>query len=335
MIKKTILVIDDVPDNITFINNLLSDEFIIKASTNAKTALRILQNAPYPDLILLDVVMPEVNGYDLCKTIKENILVRDIPIIFVTSNTSPDEITRGFISGGVDYVTKPYNPNELKARISTHLKLKDSIEKMRIIANKLGKYLPAEVYASIFSGDQDVKVQATKKYLTVCFTDIINFSEISESITIDELTTRMNKYMNKMAEITVNYGGTLDKFIGDAVMIFFGDPKSKGEDEDARLCVEMAKEMIIESNKMDINLRIGINSGECIVGNFGSENRMDYTIMGRVVNAAKRLETASEENKILISDSTYKHILGEESSTVFGEIHVKGIKDSIKTYLVD
>lgn len=334
MDKKTILVVDDAPDNITFLKSVLESTYDIKAAINGATALKILKNKPFPDLILLDVIMPDLNGYEVCRQLKKEPITATIPIIFVTSNISTEEITKGFEVGGVDYVTKPYNPKELRARIKTHLALKDALDKMKIVAEKLGKYLSPEVFNSIFSGDQDVKVETAKKPLTVLFSDIVDFTPQSEIMSMDDLTVWLNNYMNKMAEITIHHGGTLDKFIGDAVMVFFGDPKTKGVKEDALSCIEMAKDMVKAAEAMNIKIRIGINSGPCIVGNFGSDNRMDYTIIGRNVNLAQRLEANSKTGRILISQAAYELIGDQIPCTVQGDIKVKGIDRLLTTYWV-
>jgi class 3 adenylate cyclase len=234
----------------------------------------------------------------------------------------------------VDYVTNPYNPNELSARIRTHIQLKAALEKMKVMANKLGKYLSPEVYNSIFTGQQDVRIETSKKLLTVCFTDIVQFTPQAENMTNEELTVWLNNYMNRMAEITLKYGGTLDKFIGDAVMVFFGDPKTNGGRQDAIACVSMAKAMVAEAIKLNIKIRVGINSGECIVGNFGSENRMDYTIIGKEVNIAHRLESSAAPGRILISDTTFQLVKDQIPCTLRGAIQVKGIERIIHTHWV-
>ena len=335
MDRKTILIVDDAPANITVLKGVLEGTYGIKAATSGQVALKILKSQAKPDLILLDIVMPGMDGYEVCRQIKGDPSSAEIPIIFVTSNTSPEEIARGFEVGGVDYVTKPYNPKELLARIKTHLQLRDALEKMRIMANKLGKYLSPDVYDSIFTGAQDVRIESSKKFLTVCFSDIVQFTPQAEKMSQEELTSWLNNYLNRMAGITLSFGGTLDKFIGDAVMVFFGDPKTRGREEDAVQCVSMAKAMVEEAKRLNIDIRVGVNSGECVVGNFGSENRMDYTIIGKDVNAGQRLESNAEPNRILISESTYRLIQDKIPCSHRGEIQVKGMARAINAYWVD
>ena len=221
-----------------------------------------------------------------------------------------------------------------------------SQKKIEELTNKLSKYLSPQVYQSIFSGKQNVKIEAYRKKLTVFFSDIKGFTEITDRLEPEVLSSLLNSYLNEMSKIALKYGGTIDKFIGDAILIFFGDPESKGDKEDAKACVLMALEMRERmkhlrklwedqgiSNPLDI--RIGINTGFCNVGNFGSEDRLDYTIIGGEVNLASRLESNAEIGQILISHETYALIKKDVICQQKDEINVKGIAHKIQTYQVD
>ena len=332
IIKPTILAVDDTPENLDILNGLLSNEYNMKVAPNGLVALKIAQSSPTPDLILLDVNMPGMDGYEVCKELKANKITKEIPVLFVTAEMNEEDITAGFETGAVDYIGKPFNPNELKARITTHLNLKAAREKLEVLAAKLGKYLSPAVYSSIFLGKTDVAIGSYRKVLTVCFTDISNFTKTAEKMNHDELTTWLNNYLNEMAQITLQYGGTLDKFIGDAVMVFFGDPETMGVEADAQKCIEMSKEMIAKAKELGIEIRVGINTGMCTVGNFGSDDRMDYSIIGKEVNVASRLESNSSPGKILISESTYELIKEHFTCGPEGEMEAKGIKRKINTF---
>ncbi|MGL1936551.1 MAG: response regulator [Fibrobacterales bacterium] len=329
---QTILIVDDQSENIDFLRGVLSNHYKCKAAPGGKAAIKIMQLKEKPDLVLLDLSMPDIDGLTVTRMLKKDPTTRDIPIIFVTSHTDEKHITQGFEAGGVDYITKPFNPRELIARIETHLTIVGQKQQMQLIAEQLGKYMSPEVYSSIFTGARSVVLGSATKNLTVFFSDIVNFSGTVESMNHEELTHWLNRYLNAMAELTIEFGGTLDKFIGDAVMVFFGDPRTKGETEDALLCLRMAKRMIEVSGEMGIDIRIGINSGSCTIGNFGSENRMDYSILGNEVNVAARLESNSEPGRILISESTWEMVKGEINCIERGEITVKNIKQSIRTF---
>jgi class 3 adenylate cyclase len=214
-------------------------------------------------------------------------------------------------------------------------KIKEKSAQMEGLAIKLAKYLSPQVYDTIFTGKKDVIIETYKKPLTVFFSDIVDFTETTENMHQDDLTKWLNEYLNEMAEIALEFNGTVDKYIGDAVMIFYGDPESLGEKEDAIKCVSMALKMREQAKKTGINIRIGINTGKCTVGNFGSDHRMDYTIIGGAVNLAARLESNSEAGKILISRSTYELIKDVIKCEPRGEILVKGIEKTIMTYWVE
>lgn len=226
--------------------------------------------------------------------------------------------------------------------ITERVKAKDKIEQL---ASKLSKYLSPQIYQSIFSGKKNVKIEAYRKKLTVFFSDIKGFTEITDRLEPEVLSTLLNSYLNEMSNIALKYGGTIDKFVGDAILIFFGDPESKGEREDAKLCVLMALEM--QERMIDLRnfwkdqgittpleIRIGINTGYCNVGNFGSKNRLDYTIIGGEVNLASRLESNAMTGQILISQETYALIKNYIVCEKKDEIKVKGITHKIQTYQV-
>ena len=242
--KSTILAVDDAPENLNILTGLLGDTYNVKVANNGIVALKVAQAHVPPDLILLDVMMPAMSGFDVARELQSNPRTQDIPIIFVTAEMDEGSITEGFSTGGVDYVIKPFNPKELTARVETHLSLKEAREKLENMATSLGKYLSPTVYDSIFKGEKEVEIGSYRKMLTICFTDIVGFTSLSEKMDEKELTHWINKYLNDMADIVIEAGGTLDKFIGDAVMVFFGDPKTLGIERDALKCVEMAKTMI-------------------------------------------------------------------------------------------
>ena len=187
---------------------------------------------------------------------------------------------------------------ELKQREES---LSEKSTALEALSRKLAKYLAPQVYNSIFTGRQEVEIASKRKKLTVCFSDIADFTEITDKMESEDLTQLLNQYLTEMSNIALEYGATIDKYVGDAILMFFGDPESRGVREDAVACVKMALAMqkrIGELAKVwrdlgiepPLRCRIGIHTGYCTVGNFGSEDRMDYTIVGGAVNLASRLE---------------------------------------------
>lgn len=213
------------------------------------------------------------------------------------------------------------------------------------LSRKLAKYLPPQIWGQLFSGKRDAKLETRRKRLTVFFSDIKGFSNISEDLPLDQLTRLLNSYLNEMTRIALRYGGTIDKFIGDAVMVFFGDPVSKGSKEDAFNCVAMAVDMQRQMKLLrqrweregitqKLEIRIGINSGYVTVGNFGADSRMDYTILGTDVNLASRLESQARPGRILISDATWELVKDRVICRNMGEVEVKGFNRPIPVYEV-
>ena len=333
-LKQKILVVDDTPENIDILVGVLKSEYKIFAARDGEKAIKFAQGNNPPDLILLDIMMPDIDGYEVCRRLKADEATKNIPIIFVTAMGDVEDETRGLELGAVDYIIKPISPPIVKARVNNHLELKIAREKLENLAIKLSKYLSPQVYLSIFSGEKDVKIESYRKHLTIFFSDIVGFTPKTEELGHTEVTQWLNNYLNDMANIALDHGGTLDKFIGDAILVFFGDPKTRGPKEDAVNCIRMAMAMLEHVKKHDTEIRIGISSGMCTVGNFGSEDRMDYTIIGRQVNAASRLEKNSTPGKILISDSTYELVKDEIECVPRGEIKVRGIEKNIMTYWI-
>ena len=217
-------------------------------------------------------------------------------------------------------------------------------EEVAKISNQLAKYLSPQIHEQIFSGKQSAEVKSNRKKLTVFFSDIVNFTDISDELESEEMTNLLNFYLNEMSQIALKFGGTIDKFIGDALMIFFGDPESKGPQEDAKQCIQMALEMQDlmtqlsdywsknYSLKKELKIRIGINTGFCTVGNFGSLDRIDYTAIGSTVNLASRLESMSEPGSMLVSEDTFALVNNFFSFENPKEVKVKGFLRSIKCY---
>ena len=219
-------------------------------------------------------------------------------------------------------------------------------KELEVLSLQLAKYLPPQLYQSIFSGETQVNIASSKKPMTIFFSDLVGFTALSDNMASDNLTNMLNFYLTEMSNIALEFGGTIDKYIGDAVMIFFGDPHSRGVGEDAINCVAMAVKM--QRRMMDLThewkaqfglprplqMRVGINSGICTVGNFGSESRLDYTVIGGAVNLASRLEGLSKPNGILLSEHTYNLVHKQVSCREGKLVRLKGISGDIVAYEV-
>ncbi len=213
------------------------------------------------------------------------------------------------------------------------------------LSGKLAKYLAPQVYDSIFAGRQDVRIVSRRKKLTICFSDIADFTETTDRMESEELTQLLNHYLTEMSDIASEYGATVDKYVGDGIVMFFGDPESRGVKEDALACVKMAVAMQRRMAELaglwrdsgiqtPLRCRIGIHTDYCTVGNFGSPDRMDYTMIGGAVNLSARLEQEAPSGAILISYGTYAHVRDEIHCEEHGSILVRGIAYPVTTYRV-
>lgn len=243
---------------------------------------------------------------------------------------------------------KHYEAELVKARQAAEKSKELADERSRALerlSGQLSKYLSPQVYASIFTSRRDVVISSTRKKLTIFFADIANFAETTDSIQSEELTALLNHYLTEMSEIALKHGATIDKYIGDAIMAFFGDPESHGVKEDAVACVEMAIAMqrrmrVLAEDwrssgvERPFQMRIGINTGFCTVGNFGSENRMDYTIIGSEVNLAARLQGYAELGGILLAHETYALVCDRFASEEQDPITVKGFAKPIRVHRI-
>jgi adenylate cyclase len=231
-----------------------------------------------------------------------------------------------------------------KAELANEL-VSEQKRALELLSTKLSKYLSPQVYSSIFTGQRNVEIASNRKKLTVFFSDIADFTATSDDLESEELTGLLNRYLTEMSKIALEHGATIDKYIGDAVLAFFGDPETRGIKEDALACVNMAIAMQRRMRELQFEwrdaglekpfqLRIGINTGYCTVGNFGSEDRMDYTIIGNEVNLASRLQSHAELGGILISHETYSLVKDLVLAEEQGSIQAKGFAKPVRNYKV-
>ena len=223
--------------------------------------------------------------------------------------------------------------------------LETANEFLATLSMKISRYLSPQIYKSIFSGQKDVTIQTERKKLTIFFSDIQGFTATTERLQPEEITALLNEYFTEMSKIALSHGGTIDKFVGDAMLIFFGDPETKGDAEDAKACLRMAIEMqdrIAGLNakwrnagiEQPFRVRMGINTGYCNVGNFGSDDRMDYTIIGAEANLAARLQAVAQAGHIVVSYETYALVRDAVVAQALPPITMKGISREVVPYAI-
>jgi class 3 adenylate cyclase len=213
------------------------------------------------------------------------------------------------------------------------------------VSSKIARYLSPQIYKSIFSGAKDAALTTERKKLTIFFSDIKDFTAMTERLQPEDLTTVLNEYFDEMSTIALKHGATIDKFIGDAILLFFGDPETRGVKEDAEASLRMAIEMQGSLERLNsdwhrrgidvpLRVRMGINTGFCNVGNFGSDKRMDYTIIGAEANLAARLQTIAQPGSIVVSYETYALVRDIVCADELAPITVKGISREVVPYVV-
>jgi class 3 adenylate cyclase len=230
--------------------------------------------------------------------------------------------------------------------VRVHLELKRTRDRLNRLGRHFSSYLSAEVATGIRRGVISQGVINQRKPLTVFFSDIVEFTKQTAALPPERMARMLNGYFDAMADIVCAHHGTLDKYIGDACMVFFGDPTSRGTAEDARACVHMALEMQVKIDELQtfwaeqgsgspLAVRMGIATGLCAVGNFGSTHQLAYTVMGTAVNLASRLQSHATPGHVLISQETYDLVAGDFVCVPLPELHVKGLADPIAAYAVD
>lgn len=246
--------------------------------------------------------------------------------------------------GGVSFLGMQYRQNKVIQGMNKELEANNDF--LATLSMKISRYISPQIYTSIFSGRKDVTIHTERKKLTIFFSDIQNFTATTERLQPELITQLLNEYFTEMSKIALEHGGTIDKFIGDAMLIFFGDPETKGDAADAQACLKMAWSMQRRLAELNVvwraagieepfRARMGINSGYCNVGNFGSADRMDYTIIGAEANLAARLQSIAEPGKIVISYETYALVRGSVVAHELPAITMKGISREVVPYTVD
>ena len=299
-----VLIVDDEPINLQVLTNLLSlEKYSIIPAPNGIEALELIQNGLTPDLILLDVMMPKMNGYEVCQKIRETFSANELPIILLTAKDQVSNLVEGFAYGANDYLTKPFSKNELFARIKTHIQLaKLNLSYSRFVPREFLNFLGKDSILDVQLGDQ------VQREMTILFSDIRAFTTLSESLTPKENFNFLNSYLKRVSPIIRNNNGFVDKYIGDAMMALFPE-----EPEDAlRAAIDMQNQVSLynshrkKSGYSPIAIGIGIHTGSIMLGIIGEEQRLEGTVIADAVNFASRLENLTKVYgaSILISGQT-------------------------------
>lgn len=343
-----ILAVDDLQENRELVaRNLSRSGHLVITAASGEEALRALEQSDV-DVVLLDLLMPGMDGREVLRRIKEHPEWRATPVIVISGSQDMDGIIECIEAGADDYLFKPFNPVLLQARIKAGIERKrwhDKEEQYRqqlernekFIRATFGRYLSDEIVTDILERPEGLELGGDLRRVSIMLSDIRGFTSLSESLEPAQVVTMLNRYLGKMTDIIMAHQGTIDEFIGDAILAVFGAPQHR--DDDADRAVNCALEMqaaMVEINALNvaegfpaIYTGIAINTGDVIAGNIGSERRSKYGFVGHPMNVTSRIEDVTRGGEILISDSTLKSLKGEFTVGRSEEINVKGIDETL------
>jgi adenylate cyclase len=354
-----ILVIDDDPINRQMLTRLLEqDGYRVDTAATGQQGLGMLHADPF-DVVLLDLVMPEMDGYEVLTTIKAEEGLKHLPVLMITSVDDVASAARCIEAGAEDYLPKPFDPVVLRARITSSLgrkrmhdlesqhlaemarlnrRLESRIEEQMaelVRTGELRRFLPHQVADSLLAGVLKPDARFERRRVTALFADLVGFTDLSETLEPEELAEVLNTYLREMTSVAISHGGALDSFIGDGLMVIFGAPVAGDEGEQALAAVrtaigmrsrmlELAAEMASRGLPGNLQIRAGINTGHCTVGVFGSDVMRAYKAVGFTVNIASRLQSEADPGGILCGYRTYSLVKGHVRATRREPLRVKG-----------
>lgn len=331
----TILIVDDELINVQVLTNYLSlQNYAIAQAFDGYEALEAAQEAE-PDLILLDVMMPKLSGYEVCRKLRERYPAHELPIVLLTAKNQSADLVAGFEAGANDYLTKPFDKNELLTRVKTHLRLaKINVALGRFVPHEILRFLEKESIVEVNLGDQ------VQRDMTILFSDIRSFTALSESMSPQENFNFLNSYLSRVSPIIRQYNGFIDKYIGDAVMALFPD-----KPEDAlQSAIDMRHELVLYNQHRQqhgyrpIEVGTGLHTGTLMLGTIGEEKRMEGTVISDAVNLTSRLEgmTKVYGAPIIVSEPTL-FSLGRPAQYHFrflDRVQVKGKQEPVSVFEV-
>ncbi len=331
-----ILMVDDEPVNLqVLINHLSLQNYSLTQASNGAEALTAIEQGLKPDLILLDVMMPRMTGYEVCQKIREKFPANEVPILMLTAKNQVNDLVEGLSIGANDYLTKPISKNELLARIKTHLRLSNlNIAYGRFVPHKFLQLLNKESIVDVSLGEN------VQQEMSILFSDIRDFTSLSEMMNPEDNFKFINAYLSRMESAIVENNGFIDKYIGDAIMALF----SGNADDAVKAGITMLHRLSdynqhrANSGDVPIKIGIGINTGSLMLGTVGGKNRMDGTVISDAVNLASRLEslTKSYGLSLLISQQTFLglHDPNEYSIRFIEKVKVKGKSKAVTVFEV-
>jgi class 3 adenylate cyclase len=339
-----ILVADDNPDSRQLTRDIVASMgHEVVTAVDGPHALATIQEQ-MPDLVILDVNMPGMSGFDVMTALKADEATAQIPVLMLTALADVENRVHGLGLGADDYLSKPFNPRELVARVNARLRAKGETDDLRatqeMIRSTFERFVAPQVVERLLRDPMQVKLGGTLQEVTILFADLEGFTSISEFTEPEMLLSVLNHYHTLIVNIIQRFGGTIDKFIGDGVMALYNTPLPQ-KDHALRavrtaLQIREALPKFYEDFEPEYQMRInfGIHTGMAVVGNVGTPQIMDFTAVGDTVNLAARLQDISDEGQILISLSTYEQVADHVAVQPVGYLDIKGRKEPVMAYTV-
>ncbi len=325
--RGSLLVVDDEPQNRDLLARRLGRAgYEVATTATGRDALHAIEKSEF-DLMLLDVMMPGMSGLEVLGAVRRSRSVSDLPVIMATALGGSDDIVEALRHGANDYVTKPFDFPVVLARVETQISLKHAARQIVELAQQLelrnkfilrtfGRYVSDEVVSTLLETDYGLEVRGESRRITTMMSDVRGFTALTEALSPRQIVSLLNGYLGTMSEVIQGHGGTIEEFIGDGIIAFFGAPVIYGDDAEravaAALAMQLAMKEVNARNRRsalpDIAMGIGIATGEAIVGNIGSEKRTMYGAIGSTVNLAARIETYTLGGDVFIDDATRDEI---------------------------
>ncbi len=351
----TVLVVDDNPDLRFYVSRILRNSgFAVLLARNGAEGFEVAKSRR-PDLIVTDLMMPVISGWDLIRMLRLDEDLKGTPTILLTAKADEDTRIEGVERGADAYLSKPFNDRELLAEVRNLLALKQNERRVLqlntyLTESVLRRFLPPTMVKAAAAGDLALDLRPEPRLITVLFSDIVGFTGLANTLRSRRIAELLNEYLAAMTRAVFESGGTVDKFVGDAVMALFGAPEELTPNEQVRRAVACAKQMLVSLEELNqrwrvqgivgengvspVRFRCGIHQGTAVVGMFGGPERSDYTAIGPSVNIAARLQEVGEPNKILISAAVADYV-EEDRIVKHKPLHLKGIDETVLTFMLN
>ncbi len=338
--RPTVLAIDDTPENLRLVEALLGPQgYVVVTASSGREALARIPEVR-PDLLLVDIVMPEMNGYDVTKAIRADAAWRHLPVIMITATGGAD-LVRSLEAGADDFVSKPFDKNELLARVKSLIRVKSYYDTVQRQREELSRFFSPAIAHLITSDEGKRLLEGHRRSVTVVFCDLRGFTTFSETVEPEELLGVLRDYHRAMGELIAAHGGTLEHFEGDGFMVFFNDPIEMPGHEAAAVRMALAMRARFDElavgwrkNGYDLAFGVGASVGYATLGRIGYEGRYDYAAIGNVTILASRLMARADGGQILISQRLNAAVEGEFETKALGDLELKGMTRPVAAFAV-